>query len=215
MYSRNILTALFLITLIFGQVYAIPLLGDKQQREAKRLWKQGKYLEAIAVMRKRCCEMREGKKSNKAVRDLISFVKKTPQEVVSKMEELCREGNPDGCADMGWYLLSKKNGFCVEYFRKACEYGDAFCCNILGTIHLGWSGLLHRDCKKSEYFLQKACRMGEMHACYNLGILYKKGCGDVKKNKELSRKYLKKACSFGMKDACWELKPVWRKVLGF
>jgi len=217
MHSRNILTVVtlvFALLLFVQQVCAVPLLGDKQQRQAKKLWKEGKYLEAIALMRKRCTEKKEIKELIDSIRDLKKLVKKMPKPVVKEIQDLCNKGDADGCADMGWYLFSKNNGLCVQYFRKACEYRDALSCNALGCIY-SRSTLLKRNCTKCKNFLEKACSMGEMHGCYNLGILYKSGCGQIKRDEKQARQYFKKACKLGSKDACKELRPMWRKVLGF
>jgi len=217
MHSRNILTFVALVFVLFfsaHQLHAVPLLGDKQQRQAKKLWKQGRYMEAIRVMRKRCWEKKEIEKMTDATEDLVKLVQKTPESALKEMQELCDKGDADGCADLGWYFFSKNNGICVQYFRKACEYGDAHSCDILGCIY-SHSFLLKRNCLKSKHFLEKACNMGEMHGCYNLGILYKSGCGQIKRDEKKAREYFRKACDLGSKDACKELRPKWRKVLGF
>ena len=95
----------------------------------------------------------------------------------------------------------KRNYFkAVEFYQKACDYGDKEGCYNLGVMYVSGRGVRQNDFKAVDLF-SKTCAGGNADGCYNLGVMYIKGRG-VRQSKTEALKYYGKACDLKFKLGC-------------
>jgi len=64
----------------------------------------------------------------------------------------------------------------AQYYKKACDGGEARGCYNLGVMYYNGEGVSQDKVKAAQYY-KKACDGGNARGCYNLGILYENGEG--------------------------------------
>ncbi|MEY3001762.1 MAG: hypothetical protein RLZZ428_137 [Pseudomonadota bacterium] len=129
--------------------------------------------------------------------------------------EQCKAGVLDSCYEAGVLLTSKENSKDqekkdkgMEYLRKACQYGHAKSCDVLGDNY--YKDGLYRA---AIGYLETSCEREIKDACEALGTIYRDG-HDVRQDDVQARMYYEKACGFGGADACINVGIMYRGGFG-
>lgn len=88
----------------------------------------------------------------------------------------------------------------LQYNKKACGLGDAFCCAMAGGSYLFGKGT-KKDFKLAKSYYEKACEMESANGCFGLGVMYHDGYG-VPQNLSKAKELYGKACDLGNQDGC-------------
>ncbi|MEY3091170.1 MAG: hypothetical protein RL113_1486 [Pseudomonadota bacterium] len=136
-------------------------------------------------------------------------------ESIDTQTERCKQGDLDSCYEVGVVLTSKENRKDQEkkdagmvYLRKACQYGHAQSCDMLGDNYYK-DGLY----QAAIPYLEVSCKREIKDACEALGTIYRDG-HDVRQDDVQARVYYEKACGCGGADACINVGMIYRGGFG-
>ena len=122
-------------------------------------------------------------------------------------EELCQPDYPSGCLLLGGAYL---NGIEVEidiergaqYIEKACRWGHAEGCNIMG--YMVQEEMIEFERATAAELYLRACEMGSTGGCSKLGGIYLEGA-EVKQDKQWARRLFEVGCEGDDAMACMGL----------
>ncbi len=125
--------------------------------------------------------------------------------LTQKANEYYKRSCTSGYA-MGCYLVAQLNvsNFeldntteAVNYYVKACEFGNIRACNKLSDIYLEGYWNIEVNKEKANMYRKKACDYGDVQACSLLAFRFPENLSDP-----IARQYRVKACELGDASNC-------------
>jgi len=116
------------------------------------------------------------------------------QNIITELEELCKNNSGKACLFAGHYhYLLKNSKKSNSFYKKSCDLGEANGCHNFGN------SISKKKPYKAFSYYKKACTLQFTDSCLTLSNLYKIGYG-VKKDYNKSVFFYKKAISIYKKN---------------
>ena len=127
---------------------------------------------------------------------------------LSLLEPACGAGISVHCRSLGNYYSKSDTGkdlkLASDFYRKACDLGDAGGCVNLGLYYFNATDVENNYSLAADLF-RSACDAKQPSGCKNLADYYYFPEGGYEKDYELAAQFYKSACDFGSMSACGNL----------
>mgnify|MGYP005851515725 CR=1 FL=1 len=117
--------------------------------------------------------------------------------------DACRGGITEECLQQGRDIWERDGALAAQYWRTACEAGDATGCTGLGYLHQQGINTL-KDSDAAARLYRQGCNGGNASGCVALGDFYYVGIGVKKDPTEAARLY-RQGCDGGHAGGCFNL----------
>ena len=117
----------------------------------------------------------------------------------------CENGDLRPCVWLGndaWGADDKQAA--ADWYRKACEAGDAISCGVFGRMTLKGEANITRDEAAGIALLRQSCDGNAGNGCFELGYSYSQARGVDRDNDRAAELYAK-SCSLGYTNGCSSL----------
>ncbi len=97
------------------------------------------------------------------------------KEAVKFYAKACKEGNAQGCYELGYMYYSGKgikqdDSKGLQFYNKACDMNLSGSCLYLGFMYLN-GDMVKQDNEKAKYFFSRACDLNNNVGCRKLKSL--------------------------------------------